>query len=129
LAAALLAAAALLRARLSFAVIVLRMLLATFLITLLAARVLTTLLATLILTTLVLVRHNTLANNFDGLTIGPVARAECRTKRSIRVSVGLRPAIAFSRVVTVRNRVADCNGLAGEWTRAATDPSHPIALL
>jgi hypothetical protein len=37
------------------------------------------LLATLILTTLVLVRHNTLANNFDRFTIGAVARAECRT--------------------------------------------------
>jgi len=77
LAAALLAAATLLRARLSLAVFLLRMLLAT----LLAARVLTTLLATLVLTTLVLVRHNTLANKFDRLTIGAVARAECRSKR------------------------------------------------
>ena len=75
LAAALLAAAALLRARLSLTVIVLRMLLATLLTTL----VLATLLATLLLITLVLVRHNTLANNFDGFTIGAGARAECQT--------------------------------------------------
>jgi len=75
LAAALLAAATLLGARLSLAVFLLRMLLAT----LLATRVLTTLLATLILTALVLVRHNILANNFDGFTIGAVARVECRS--------------------------------------------------
>ena len=79
LAAALLAATTLLRARLSLAVVVLRMLLTTLLATLLTTRVLITLLATLILATLVLVRHNTLANNFDGLTIGAVARAECQT--------------------------------------------------
>jgi hypothetical protein len=60
--------------------------------TLLAARVLTTLLATLVLTTLVLVRHNTLANNFDGSTIGAVARAECRTNgRSASVLAYVQP--------------------------------------
>ena len=89
LATALLTAATLLRARLSLAVIVLRMLLATLLITLLTTLFLAT---TLILTTLVLVRHNTLANNFDWLTIGLVARAECRTNgRSAAVLAYVQP--------------------------------------
>jgi hypothetical protein len=50
------------------------------------------LLATLILTTLVLVRHNTLANNFDGLTIGADTRGECRTNgRSASVLAYVQP--------------------------------------
>ena len=79
-AAALLAAATLLRARLALAIIVLCVLL--------SALPLATLTLTALLAALILVRHDTLANDLDRVTIGYACFAEYRTRWRLCVSTG-----------------------------------------